>query len=187
MVRKRFFNLVVLAAAVVRRRCRKRFGPRTATGLFAVADRTGRWRCGCSLAQHNASVATTMRATRGATMAMALAAPTQRSRARRAPTMAHHTPSTIPSQRTMIVRALWVPKRWSCRTSTIPSQCTIAWGSRRGGLGRQKGKALSETTAAPARGVLAHWPRLSGSLGRFSCHGHHGHHGHPWLKTWKKK
>ena len=42
MVRKRFFNLVVLAAAVVRRRCRKRFGPRTATGLFAVADRTGR-------------------------------------------------------------------------------------------------------------------------------------------------
>ena len=26
MVRKRFFNLVVLAAAVVRRRCRKRFG-----------------------------------------------------------------------------------------------------------------------------------------------------------------
>ena len=179
MVRKRFFNLVVLAAAVVRRRCRKRFGPRTATGLFAVADRTGRWRCGCSLAQHNASVATTMRATRGATMATAHAAPTQRSRARRAPTMAHHTPSTIPSQRTMIARALWVPKRWSCRTSTIPSQCTIAWGSRRGGLGRQKGKALSETTAAPARGVLAHWPRLSGSLGRFSCHGHHGHHGHP--------
>ena len=108
MVRKRFFNLVVLAAAVVRRRCRKRFGPRTATGLFAVADRTGRWRCGCSLAQHNASVATTMRATRGATMATALAAPTQRSRARRAPTMAHHTPSTIPSQRTMIARALWV-------------------------------------------------------------------------------
>ena len=50
-----------------------------------------------------------------------------------------------------------------------------------------KGKALSETTAAPARGVLAHWPRLSGSLGRFSCHGHHGRHGHPWLKTWKKK
>ena len=57
MVRKRFFNLVVLAAAVVRRRCRKRFGPRTATGLFAVADRTGRWRCGCSLAQHNAPLA----------------------------------------------------------------------------------------------------------------------------------
>ena len=180
MVRKRFFNLVVLAAAVVRRRCRKRFGPRTATGLFAVADRTGRWRCGCSLAQHNASVATTMRATRGATMATAHAAPTQRSRARRAPTMAHHTPSTIPSQRTMIARALWVPKRWSCHTSTIHP---IAMHHRLGLASRRaraaKGKALSETTAAPARGVLAHWPRLSGSLGRFSCHGHHGHHGHP--------
>ena len=187
MVRKRFFNLVVLAAAVVRRRCRKRFGPRTATGLFAVADRTGRWRCGCSLAQHNASVATTMRATRGGDHGHgsrgADAAITGSPRAHHGPPYAQHHPIATHHDR---------PGTMGTETVVMPHQHhPIAMHHRLGLASRRarmaKGKALSETTAAPARGVLAHWPRLSGSLGRFSCHGHHGHHGHPWLKTWKKK